>query len=439
MSDTIVALASGPPPAGIAVIRVSGEAAREAVEPLLGGGAFPAARRAGLRSLVDPADGSPLDDALVLWFPGPASYTGEDMVELHCHGGVATIDAALDVLIARPGCRRAEPGEFSRRAFANGRMDLPEIEGLADLIAAETDAQRRLALRQARGMGNDRYRDWTDRLIRVAAALEAAVDFPEDDLPESILTRNEIEMRALSSEWEQHIELGRLSAGVRDGVHVAIVGAPNVGKSSLLNRLAGREAAIVSESAGTTRDVVEVRLVLRGVPVTLSDTAGLREATDLVEQEGVRRARAVAAGADLVLWLSDDASAFAGPAPVEASGARVLRVRTKTDVSGFVDEGPDLIGISSTSGEGLERLVEILGAHISTRLEGAELAVATRQRHRDALARAAEALHRALGQTDLGLAGEDTRAAIAEIGRITGRVDVEHVLDALFGEFCIGK
>lgn len=406
----------------------------------------PPARRASLRTLHDPSSGEALDDALVLWFPGPNSYTGEDMFEFHCHGGIATIDAVRTALTELPGCRQAEPGEFTRRAFSNGRMDLPDIEGLADLIAAETDAQRRLALNQARGSGNDAYRAWTERLIRIAAALEAAVDFPEDDLPDSILTRNEIEMQRMIDEWEQHIELGRLSSQIRDGVRIAIVGAPNAGKSSLLNRLAGREAAIVSETAGTTRDVIEVRLALAGYPVTLSDTAGLREGLDLIEQEGIRRTRVVAEAADMILWLAEDVGVFKGDPPtagMRADNKALLQVLTKGDnrvaPTGWHDPGSGRLVISSVTGDGLDVLVGELEDRIFERLSVASLAVATRQRHQEGLARARAALVSARGQGDLGLAGEDVRVALTEIGRITGRVDVEQVLDALFGEFCIGK
>lgn len=447
MSDTIIALSSGAPPAGVAILRVSGSGARMAGAAVLGSATFPPERRAVLRALVHPSTGEPLDDALVLWFPGPTSYTGEDMVELHCHGGIATIDAMQGALTGLPGCRLAEPGEFSRRAFANGRMDLPEIEGLADLIAAQTDAQRRLALHQARGVGNNLYQAWTDRLVRIAAALEAAVDFPEDDLPDSMLSRNEIDMRRLMEEWDQHIELGKLSVQIRDGVRIAIVGAPNVGKSSLLNCLAGREAAIVSETAGTTRDVIEVRLTMAGYPVTLYDTAGLREATDSVEREGVRRARSVAESADLVLWLAENSEAFDLDPPGVMGGlsgaGHPLLVLTKRDLSdapvGWSMPEAGRFSISSDTGEGLEALVGELERRLSERLASASLAVATRQRHRDALSRARGALKRALRQDDLGLAGEDVRTALMEVGRITGRVDVEQVLDALFGEFCIGK
>ncbi|WP_421883513.1 tRNA uridine-5-carboxymethylaminomethyl(34) synthesis GTPase MnmE [Pacificispira sp.] len=442
MTDTIFALGSGPAPAGVAVIRVSGPAAAQAVCAVAGLSALPEARRAVFRPLRHPASGEVLDHGLVLWLPGPGTFTGEDVAEFQGHGGVASINALLNALSDFEGCRQAEAGEFTRRAFANGRMDLTEVEGLSDLIAAETEAQRRLALRLAAGEGRDRYQDWTDRLVRVLAYLEAAVDFPEDDLPESMLDRNEIEIRALLREWTQDIELGALSSGIRDGVRVAIVGAPNVGKSSLLNRLSGREAAIVSDIAGTTRDVVEVRMDLGGYLVTLADTAGLRDTRDQIEEEGVRRALRTAESADLVLFLSDDAADFGTPSHerVQRAESDVISVLTKADLSSHVSHaGNTVIPVSSKTGAGIGDLLKTLEAACRDRLAVSAGAVAVRARHRDALSRATEALERALSQPEAALAGEDIRLALSEMGRITGRVDVEAVLDVLFGEFCIGK
>lgn len=442
MTDTIFALGSGPAPAGVAVIRVSGPAAAQAVCAVAGLSALPEARRAVFRPLRHPASGEVLDHGLVLWLPGPGTFTGEDVAEFQGHGGVASINALLNALADFEGCRQAEAGEFTRRAFANGRMDLTEVEGLADLIAAETEAQRRLALRLAAGEGRDRYQDWTDRLVRVLAYLEAAVDFPEDDLPASMLDRNEIEIRALLREWTQDIELGALSSGIRDGVRVAIVGAPNVGKSSLLNRLSGREAAIVSDIAGTTRDVVEVRMDLGGYLVTLADTAGLRDTRDQIEEEGVRRALRTAESADLVLFLSDDAADFGTPSHerVQRAESDVISVLTKADLSPHGSHaGNTVIPVSSKTGAGIGDLLKTLEAACRDRLAVSAGAVAVRARHRDALSRATEALERALSQPEAALAGEDIRLALSEMGRITGRVDVEAVLDVLFGEFCIGK
>ena len=444
--DTIFALSSGPAPAGIAVIRVSGGGAGAVARALTGrtpGTDRLPARQARFARLCDPEDGELLDTGVALWFPGPGSFTGEDVAEFQIHGGAATIAAVLEAIGRCPGCRPAAAGAFARRAFANGRMDLTEAEGLSDLIAAETEAQRRLALSHAGGAGRDRYDAWTERLVGVLATLEAAVDFPEDDLPEKMLERNEIEIRALINEWHQDIEDGARTSRIREGVRIAILGAPNVGKSSLLNRLAGREAAIVSPAAGTTRDVVEVRLDLNGFLATVSDTAGLREATDAVEKEGVRRARRAAAGADLVLLVAEDSqtaerllrNAALGGAP------RICAV-TKTDLTpapaGWAD-GERRFAVSSATGAGLKRLVSALGARCARLTAAGAAAASIRQRHRDALTRASQALERALDAPEVALAGENVRAATIEIGRITGRVDVEAVLDKVFSEFCIGK
>jgi tRNA modification GTPase len=453
MSDTIFALSSGPAPAGIAVIRLSGPEALAALHSLLlrqptGSQWVPQPRRAHRRKLYQPtfdtaSDPDVLDDALVLYFPGPASFTGEDVVELHCHGGAATIAAVLKALGHYPGCRLAEAGEFSRRAFANGNMDLTEAEALADLIAAETEAQRRLALRLATGAGHDGYQDWTDRLIHILALIEAAVDFPEDDLPRDMLDQNTDAIATLVQEWQQDIRLGALSSAIRDGVRVAIVGSPNVGKSSLLNKLAGRDAAIVSEIAGTTRDVIEVRLDLGGYAVTLSDTAGLRDTPNVVEGEGVRRARSTAQTADIVLWVSDDPLVFDMPEPFGVlESVPVLQLLTKCDMvsaPSFWQNHAYRFGISSVTGIGLQDLLSAMTTICADKYGQATAAVAVRARHREALTRASDALEASLGQPELALSGEDVRVALMEMGRITGRVDVESVLDVVFQEFCIGK
>jgi tRNA modification GTPase len=443
-AETIFALSSGPPPAGVAVLRLSGPDAGPALAALCGSGGLPDARRAALRRLSRPADGTLLDEALVLWFPAPDSFTGEDVAEIHAHGGAATIAALEAALAGHPGCRRAEPGEFSRRAFAAGKMDLTAAEGLADLIAAETEAQRRLALRLAGGAGLARVQGWSERLTRVLAVFEAAVDFPEDDLPETMLERNEIEIRSLIDEWSQDIEIGARAQGIRDGVRIAIVGPPNAGKSALLNRLAGREAAIVSETAGTTRDVIEVRMDLNGYAVTLADTAGLRETGDAIEAEGVRRARQAAEAADLILCLGDTAESVAATqaALPAARAADTMAVLSKADLRPAPADWNAEAGrfaVSSVTGAGLGALLEALGAACAARYGAAEAGMAVRARHRDALARARDALRAALEQPEAALAGEDIRAALTEMGRITGRVDVEAVLDVVFSEFCIGK
>ncbi len=459
MRDTIYALSSGPAPAGVAVIRISGPAAESVLSDLCGGLKTPSPRQAVLRLLQDRTaeaeEGRVLDQALVIWFPQPASFTGEDVVELHCHGGAATIAAILACLSRQPDCRLADPGEFSRRAFANGHLDLTEAEALSDLIQAETETQRRLALRLATGAGRDRYQDWTQRLIRVLAVIEAAVDFPEDDLPDGMLERNEIEIRCLIDEFQQDMDLGALSHGIRDGVRITILGAPNVGKSSLLNRLAGREAAIVSHRAGTTRDVIEVRLDLGGFVVVLSDTAGLRETEDDIEEEGVQRALKAADTADLILWLEElpdintvkRDSIRTLPASLSDRAEDVLTVHTKRDLwphsasPETFKSDPDISfhTVSTLTGEGLNELLSHISTLCSDRYGRAAQAVAVRTRHRDALGRAVIALNQSLEQPELALSGEDVRVSLTELGRITGRVDVESVLNVVFAEFCIGK
>src|SRR6202161_2297841 len=329
---TIFALSSGRPPAAIAVVRVSGPRAGVALENLIG--RLRDARKAALVRVRDPASGEVIDDALALWFPSPHSETGEDTAELQLHGGHAVIVAVLDALGAIEGCRLAEAGEFTRRAFENGRLDLTAVEGLADLIAAETQAQRRLAFRQLKGLIGDRAEAWRRRLIEALALVEARIDFSDEaDVPENLIGP------ALASARQLRDEIGRVLADerrgerLRDGLVVAIAGPPNAGKSTLLNRLAKREAAIVSPYAGTTRDVIEVHLDLDGYPVTLLDTAGMRESSDPVEQEGVRRARERAAGADLVLWVTDG-SANGGGGPPDKNFVRsdIWLVRNKIDL-----------------------------------------------------------------------------------------------------------
>jgi len=435
MADTIFALSSGPAPAGVAVLRISGPAAGTAYRALTGELDLPTPRAAVLRMFRNPADGIALDQGLALWFPAPHSFTGEDVLEIQGHGGAATIAAFLDALSNLDGCRQADPGEFSRRAFANGRMDLNEVEALSDLIQAETEAQRRMALRLASGAGSLRYQDWTDRLMRLLATLEAAVDFPEDDLPETMLDRNEIDIRGLVAEFSQDIDIGSLSEGIRTGIRIAIVGAPNTGKSTLLNHLAGREAALVSDIAGTTRDVVEVRLDLGGYLVTLGDTAGLRESTDPIEQAGIDKAIRAAAAADIILHLYDSEEPSTLPDLLQDRQDDILTIRSKSDLG---SDGPG-ISISCHTGDGVEELLQALQTACADRYAVALGAVAVRARHRDALVHARDALERSLTAPEFALAAEEVRLAVTEIGRITGRIDVEAILDIVFSEFCIGK
>ncbi len=425
-SETIFAIASGAPPAAIALMRISGDASGRAVQTLCG--TLPPPRRASLRSLRAP-DGELLDQAVVLWLPGPGTYTGEDSAELHLHGGRAVMDAVADALAAL-GLRPADPGEFTRRAFLNGRMDLTEAEAVHDLITAEAEAQRRQALRQLQGELGALYHGWADRLRVMLAQQEALIDFPDEDLPPEVDAALTADLLSLCDAIAAHLNDGHRGEKLREGLFFAITGAPNVGKSSLINALAGRDVAIVSAIPGTTRDALEARVILGGVPVTLVDTAGLRDTTDPIEAEGVRRARARSAEADLVLNLVE-AGADAPP-----DGPHLL-VATKTDLDSRVPAGA--IGISVKTGQGMDALLARLSDAARAFAETAGPPPLTRVRHRTALE---DALRHLLAARDASLPelrGEDLRLALRAIGRITGHVGVEDILDTLFSAFCIGK
>ncbi|MCX7685403.1 MAG: tRNA uridine-5-carboxymethylaminomethyl(34) synthesis GTPase MnmE [Acetobacteraceae bacterium] len=431
--DTIFAPASGAGRAAIAVLRISGPGSAAALRALAGG--LPAPRRASLRRLRG-ADGALLDRALVLWFPGPASYTGEDAAELHLHGGRAVMRAVAAALVGL-GCRPAEPGEFTRRALLNGRLDLTEAEGIADLIAAETEAQRIQALRQAEGGLSRRLAAWSERLAALLAWQEAAIEFAEDGVPTDLEARVRAGAAALRAEMAAALAEGKRAERLREGVAVAILGAPNAGKSSLLNALAGREAAIVSARAGTTRDIVEVSLDLDGVPVLLADTAGLRETADEIEAEGVRRALARAEAADLRLAVF-----AADAAPDTATLALAGRPGTILVVNKVDVAPPHLAGavaVSARTGAGLEALRARLAEEVSARAGLTAAAALSRPRHRAALAEAVAALADAEAAALPEIAAEGLRAALSAVGRITGRVGVEEILDRVFSEFCIGK
>lgn len=440
MTDTIAALATGAGRAGVAVLRLSGPAAGAALAALTGR-PTPPARRAARRSF-HLADGALIDEGLALWFPGPASFTGEDVAELHVHGGPAVIEAMLATILALPGVRLAEPGEFTRRAFAHGKLDLTQAEGLADLVEAETEGQRAQALRQLQGALGAQYEAWRDRLIEAMALLEAAIDFPDEDLPADLARRVGPKIAALREEMEAHLSDAHRGERVRDGYRVAILGAPNAGKSSLLNALAQREAAIVSDIPGTTRDVVEVRLVLGGFPVWLADTAGLREAADAIEAEGVRRALARAEEADLRIGLVE-AGQEAGPELLAALRAEDLLVASKADLGGpgAAPQGYRWMALSTRTGAGVGALTAALAARVTQALGGQASPALTRARHRALVEQAAAALGRGEGALEQGaeLAAEDLRSAAQALGRLTGRIDVEDLLDDIFSKFCIGK
>ena len=445
MIDTIFALATAPGRAAVAVIRLSGPDSRALLEHLAA--PLPSPRQATFRRLK--RGGEVLDEALVLWMPGPGSFTGEDSVELHLHGGRASVEAVSDALAAF-GLRLAEPGEFARRAFQNGKLDLAQAEAIADLVDAETDSQRRQALGQLSGELSARYAGWRERLIAALARLEAAVDFPDEDLPEALEAEIAPRIQALADELEEALADDGRGERVREGFRIALVGAPNAGKSSLLNRLAGREAAIVTDRPGTTRDVIEVPAVIEGFKALYGDMAGIRETDDEIEQEGVRRARAWAEAADLRLWVVDgssDAAAFDAAELVRTGDVLVINKadRRLAAGAGIAERSADPRGLrvihaSALTETGVEPLRAALAGIVSS-LGGAEFPAVTRQRHRRCLAEASRALHRGLDALDRGpeLAAEDLRQAGLSLGRIAGRIDPEQVLSEVFANFCIGK
>ncbi|MGH6888272.1 MAG: tRNA uridine-5-carboxymethylaminomethyl(34) synthesis GTPase MnmE [Rhizomicrobium sp.] len=435
--DTIYAVSTAPGRAAIAVVRVSGPQASDALARVCRG-PLPESRKAALR-LVRDRDGEVIDQALVLWFPAPASETGEDTAEIQMHGGRAILEAALGALSAVPGLRAAEPGEFTRRAVENGKLDLTRAEALADLIDAETPAQRRQALRQYEGALAGLYEDWRAKLISALAWAEAAIDFSEEELPDDLEERLRVPVAALHTEMLRHLDDSHRGEIVRDGLFLTIIGAPNAGKSSLVNALAKRDIVIVSETPGTTRDIIETRLDLGGYVVHLADTAGLRETLDAIEREGVRRALARAEASDMTLLVLDGTAddPFAGLGEAAIAKADVS-VWNKCDLQW--PRPRDGLRISARTGAGLDVLLQKLREEVRERLERPrESALLTRARHRECVAAAAGALERALAQQESELAAEDVRIALRAIGRLTGRVDIEELLDIVFRDFCIGK
>ncbi|XP_060686070.1 tRNA modification GTPase GTPBP3, mitochondrial isoform X1 [Hemiscyllium ocellatum] len=477
--STIFAMSSGQSRCAVAVIRVSGPASSKTLIRLTGQRALPPARAAALRPLVDPGTGERLDMALVLWFPGPRSYTGEDCCELHVHGGPAVLSGVLQALACSPGLRPAEAGEFTKRAFLNGKLDLTEVEGLGDLIHAETEAQRRQALRQMSGDLGHMYHGWSERLTRCLAHAEAYIDFSEDDnIEEGILDQVDNDVRTLQSEIDLHLHDSRRGERLRDGVHVAIVGPPNAGKSSLLNRICQKPAAIVSPTAGTTRDVVETALNLGGYPVLLSDTAGLRETCDPVEREGVRRARERLWQADVAILVLDATEllsegtnavlSFLGDhlsgvtmdgsdehqAEASTALADSIVVCNKTDLVQLEERDKlhlvleeqglhQVCLLSCKTGSGFDDFLRLLGEQVE-KMCGNPLAGSpslTQARYRLHLHNCAQALteyHR-YRELDLVLATEQLRVALRQLGKITGKIGAEEILEVIFRDFCIGK
>lgn len=454
LADTIFALSSAPGRSGVAVVRVSGAQAGDAVRRLSGG--LPEARKAALRALRDPESAAEIDKGLVIWFPGPGSFTGEDCAEFQIHGGRAVVATLLSALGRIEGCRLAEPGEFALRAFENGKIDLAQAEGLADLIDAETEAQRVQALRQSEGALSGLTERWRAELIGAMALVEAGIDFSDEgDVSDNAVEEAERVVGRLVQEIGETVADQHRGEILREGFHVVLAGAPNVGKSSLLNALARRDVAIVSEEAGTTRDVIEVRLDLGGVPVVISDTAGLREAAGKVEEEGIRRTLKRAEAADLVIWVDD------GPDPRVPEGglgdlvgkdtgesgvsaSPVLLVASKSDQvqreAGGFDEGSQYLEISTKTEDGLRGLVDAISEIALSRAGSGEDAVITQARHRQHIGRCQARLGAFMEMAgEIELRAEELRLAADALGRISGRVDPEDVLDQVFGRFCIGK
>jgi tRNA modification GTPase len=436
LNDTIFAPSTAPGRAGVAVLRVSGPDAARAVEWLCGTPPKEA-RKAYLEGFRD-ADGALIDRGLALWFATPASFTGEDVAEFHVHGGRAIVDAMLAALSKIPGLRPAERGEFTRRAVENGKLDLTQAEALGDLIDAETEAQRRQAVRQYEGALSELYEGWREGLIRACALAEASLDFPDEEIPDGTMSRVRQAILEISSQIQAHMADSRRGEILRDGVRLTVFGPPNVGKSSLLNALAKRDVAIVSETAGTTRDVIEVRLDLGGYPVIVADTAGLRETDNPIEAEGVRRALHQSKSADIALLLLDASAAdpYASLPAGKATDADLV-VWNKIDAAPAPKSD---LGISVRTDAGILALLETISEKCANILKSnINDAPLTRARHRNHLEAALTALSRALDASQQELLGEDLRLALRALGQITGRVDVEDILDVVFREFCIGK
>lgn len=445
-SDTIFAPATAPGRAGIAVIRISGAKTLKALDRLGVGSLKP--RVMTRAKLNDPTTADTLDDALVVWFETPNSFTGEDVAELHIHGGPAVVESVLSALNGVGGLRPAEPGEFTRRAFDAGKLDLTQAEALADLVDADTRAQARQALRQMGGALKTTYDDWRERLVKALAHLEAVIDFPDEDLPDDTAQALWGAVEGLEKELSKHLADDGRGERLRNGIHVAIIGPPNAGKSSLLNLLAQREAAIVSEIAGTTRDVIDVHLDLDGYPVLIADTAGLRSTTDTIEDEGVRRARNRAENSDLVVALFDGAVyPNRDPATVELIDDSTLVVVNKSDLldqareleHDIDDEWRVTHFVSVKDGLGVDMLISTLTRKVAELCDEGTEAPITRARHRHALTECQTAMTRARSANLPELAAEDLRLAVRALSRLTGHVDVEDLLDVVFGDFCIGK
>jgi len=439
--STIFALSSAPGRAAIAVVRVSGPCAGAVIDQMAP--PRPIDRMTGVRRIRHPESGETLDQGLVIWFAGPKTDTNEDIAEFHVHGGSAIVRSVLSAIACLPGCRLAEPGEFTRRAFEHGKIDLAQAEARADLVDAETEAQRRQALRQMSGALSSLYDAWRSKLIEAASLAEAAIDFSDEaDVANVAFERARGLTAKLRPAIAAHLDDGNRGEILREGFRVVLTGAPNVGKSSLLNALARRDAAIVSEEAGTTRDVIEVRLDLEGLPIVISDTAGIREANGPVEREGVRRTLARARDAELVIWLSDARVSESKPPPeIAYRRESVLHVENKIDLVDARRTCCGQLAVSAKTGAGIDGLSERLAKLAGERIGVFEAPPITQARYREHLSTCLEAIDTFLSSApeDVELRAEDLRRATQALGRITGRVDVEDLLDNIFGRFCIGK
>ncbi len=445
MSDTIYALASAHGRAGVAVIRASGSRALDSFKTITSESNIKY-RQTLLRELKHPVSRETLDNALVIAFKAPNSYTGEDVVEYHLHGGIAVIDGVLDALGSLDGHRMAEAGEFTRRAFENGKMDLTEAEAIADLIHAETQMQKSQALSQMGGALADIYEGWAERLTKILAYVEAEIEFPDEDLPDEILPRITPQIEVLKAEIGVHLNDNRRGERLRGGIHIAVIGAPNAGKSSLVNALAQRDIAIVSEIAGTTRDVIEAHLDISGYPVILSDTAGLRPdqiggtAQDTIESEGIRRAMKIANDADIRVILYDGTSLELDKHSLELEKLdNSIALINKSDQGIMLQHPSNPLAISVAKNQGIAEFLDSLTIMIKSLIGASDSPAITRKRHRDALLDCRASLDRCLNAPLPELSAEDLRLAVRHLGRITGRVDVEELLDVIFRDFCIGK
>lgn len=439
--DSIFALASAAGKAGIAVLRLSGPLVPNAVRTLLQRDQLPPVRRAVLAKLHHPSTRQILDHALVIWLQGPNSYSGEDMAELHLHGGRAILHSVCEALTLC-GLRLAEPGEFSRRAVVNGKMDLTMAEAVMDMVEAETEQQQKVALRQLDGGLRDLYARWSDELTHHLAHLEAAIDFADDDLPDNVRDHATTALVKLATEVQAHLADARRGERQRDGLSVVIIGAPNAGKSSLLNMLAQRDVAIVTPIAGTTRDVLEVQCDLAGYAVQLVDTAGLRETDNVVEQEGIKRALKRAEQADFKLVLMDGSQDILEASILQQIGPDDLLVITKADLPQQLclpASYGNALHISTQTGVGVQALLERITDKVRALSESTQAILPTRARHREALLATHEALQRAIAAPQDDLRAEDVRLARRHLGRITGQVGVEDLLDIIFRDFCLGK